>query len=176
MCIFLIAGVNAGAQNLLKNGDFEESIPNGTFPTAFWQPSYYPETAGAVVTTTAAQNGKCGLWIYTSGGSSNSKPFQDAACTAMKNYKAEASLRSPKGQNWTKGTKCYISITFLNKTGIEIESAKSETLTTGNSDWKLFSVSKMAPKGSVKVRFAINIESENGQSICNADNCSLTTN
>src|ERR1039457_6018708 len=47
--------------SLLRDGDFESSTPNGTFPdSGAWKPSWLGE-AGAVCTTTAARTGN-GLW------------------------------------------------------------------------------------------------------------------
>ena len=173
LIILVFACSNAIPQNLLKNGDFEASIPNGTFPVG-WQPSWHPTEAGSVTTSTAARTGKSGLWMFTTNGNSFSRPYQEVNCTPLKNYKTEAYLRSPKGQSWTKGTVAFVSISFKNASGVTIQSVNSDSLKTANTDWKLYSVNLTAPKGAVKVRFTVNLESQNGQSICNVDNCSLS--
>jgi hypothetical protein len=167
---------NVAGQNLLENGDFENSIPNGTFPASAWRPSWYPEQAGSVTTTTAARSGKCGLWMYTAfDGNSNSfsKPNQDVNCTPLVNYRAEVYLRTPKNQSWGSHSYAYLKIEFKNSSGFIIKSACSDSLKTGNTDWKLYTVSLTAPKGAVKIRFAVNLESRDVQSICNVDDCSL---
>lgn len=172
--LIVLACSSLAGQNLLVNSDFEKSMPNGTFPSSGWQPSWYPTTAGSVTTSTAAKEGRSGLWMYTSDGpDSNSKPYQEVNCTPLASYKAEAYLRSPEGQSWTAGTVAYISIAFNNQNGVTLASANSGNLTTGNIDWKLLTVSLTAPKGSAKVRFTVNLISQKGQSICNVDNCSL---
>jgi hypothetical protein len=165
---------NVQGQNLLKDGNFESSVPDGSCPlSGTWGKSWYPEEAGAVTTFTAAKNGRCGLWIYTSTGSSFCRPYQEFQCTPLAGYKAEAYLRCPNDEPWTKGTVAFVSISFINKAGNVLSTSNSDLLRTVNTAWQLYSVSLIAPQGALKVRFSINLESNMGQSILNADNCSL---
>jgi hypothetical protein len=175
LCIFLIAGINAGAQNLLKNGNFEESKPDGTTVSNGWQIGWYPAEAGSITTSTAAMAGKCGLWLYTalSDDLAFSRPFQEIRCTPGAKYKAGAYFRTPKNENWISGSVVNISLTFKSAAGVTITTVESDKLTTKNSDWKLFSIDAVAPEKAALVRYTINLESRKGQSICNADNCSL---
>jgi len=173
ICILFVAACNPSVQDLLKNGGFEASPPNGTFPDNGWLPSWHPRIAGSVTTTTAARTGNCGLWIYTSDGTSFSKPSQKLKCSPGKIYKGEAFLRSPQGEAWTQDSECFISLTFLSSSNTEIDFVRSESLKTGNTGWKSFTVTGKAPEGSVSVIFMINLLSEKGQSVCNADDCSL---
>ncbi len=175
MCIFLIAGVNAGAQNLLKNGDFELSPPDGNEVSIGWETGWYPPQAGSITTSTAAMAGKCGLYMYTalSDDLAFSRPFQEIRCSPGTRYKASAYLRTPEGKGWIPGSVVYISLDFKSAAGVTITSVKSEKLSTKNTDWKLFSIDAVAPEKASLVRYTINLESKKGQSICNADNCSL---
>ena len=171
-----ILSENVQDQNILKDGNFESSRPDGTWPSSgAWSTSWYPEKAGARATYTAAQNGRCGLWIYTSDGVSFCRPYQEFQCKPLAGYKAEAFLRCPYEGEWTKGSVAFISISFIDKSGNVIYTSNSDLLKTGNSLWRLYSVSLIAPQGAVKVRYSINLESSAGQSILNADNCSLIT-
>jgi hypothetical protein len=163
--------MNVNGQNLLADGNFEASKPWGNWPTSgAWQKAWYPYDAGAVTTSTAAKNGKCGLWIYTSGGNSFSRPYQEFKCNPLARYKAEAWLRSPWNQSWTKETTAFLQLKFLDKAGRVINSVSSDTLHSGNAEWKLYSVEETAPYNAVNIRFSINLESKTGQSILNADN------
>lgn len=179
MGILVFSVFQGKSQNLLQDGDFESSVPNGTWPSSgAWISSWYPYNAGAITTSTAALkgNGKgnSGLWMYTSSGYSFSRLCQEFNCEPLKTYKAQAWLRSPWNQSWTFGTKAYITISFLNSFDHVIESANSDTLQTGNTNWKVYSVVLEAPESAKSVKFEINLESSSGQSILNADECVLS--
>ena len=174
LVLLTISFVNVKSQNLLKDGDFESSVPNGSWPSSgAWLQSWYPNKAGAVATSTAANSGKCGLWIYTSNGQSFSSPHQVVKCKPLTKYKAQAWLRSPMSRNWTKGTIAFVRISFYNKAGHIVKTTTSDSLKTGNTDWKLYSVTITAPNNAVKIKFSINLDSDQGQSIINADECEL---
>jgi hypothetical protein len=141
MATLLLSSISGIGQNLLMNGNFENSMPTGTFPTSAWRPSWYPKQAGSVTTSNAARTGKCGLWMYTAfdgNGSSFSKPFQELSCTLLLNYKAEAYLRTPLNLSWGPHSFACIKIEFINSSGFTIKSAYSDSLKTGNTDCNLF--------------------------------------
>ena len=175
LCFFLFAGMSVTAQNLLKNGGFEASPPDGSFLTKDWQTDWVPNEAGLRTTSTAAKEGRCGLWMYTalSEDLAYARPSQEIRCTPGTKYKAGAYFRTPKNENWISGSVVYISLTFKSAAGVTITTVESEKLTTKNSDWKFFSIDAVAPEKAALVRYTINLESRKGQSICNTDNCSL---
>lgn len=175
LVILTVSVLQVKSQNMLRDGDFESSKPLGNWPSSgAWKQSWYPYDAGAVTTTTAAKNGVSGLWIYTSTLNSFCRPHQETVCVPLTKYKAEAWLRSPWNQSWTQGTEAYIRISFLSKTGRILQSVSSDTLLTGNTGWEKYSVIATAPENAAKVRFEITLESLNGQSIVNVDNCFLS--
>lgn len=172
--LFLIVMLNASGQNLLTNGGFESSPPNGTFPSIGWESGWYPSQAGAVCTSTAAMEGNCGLWIYTAAGSNAfSKASQEVKCTPFTEYRAEAFFRCPRGESWTPGTTAYIAVTFKNTSGVTMKTVNSEKMVSGHLEWKKYTVSLKAPAGSARVSYSVNLNSVKGLSVCNADNCSL---
>jgi len=173
--LLALQGVNALSQNLLRDGSFESSLANGTWPSSgAWRKSWYPFDAGAVVSYYASYDSRCGLWIYTSSGNSFSRPYQELLCEPLNVYKAEAYLRCPRWEEWTSGTRAFISLSFIGKTGFVVKEVKSEVMMLPVHDWHLHSVSCRVPEGAVKVRYMLHLESKCGQSILNADACRLT--
>ena len=175
--IILFTGMSAISQNLLINGDFEASVPDGKTPKIGWEFDWSPDESGAVTTSTAARTGKCGLWIYTAQSGSNSflTSFQEVPCRPSTNYRAEIYLRTPpRDGKWVMGSSAYITLTFKNSSGVTLHRVASDKLTSVNNEWKLFSINVLSPERSALVRYTIHLESKKGQSVCNADNCSLT--
>ncbi|HBE42841.1 MAG TPA: hypothetical protein DDW27_16885 [Bacteroidales bacterium] len=168
--------MSAIAQNLLINGDFEASVPDGKTPKIGWKFDWSPDESGAVTTSTAARTGNCGLWIYTAQSGSNSftKSFQEVPCRPSTNYRAEIYLRTPENQGWIPGSSAYITLTFKSSSGVTLYRVSSDKLNSVNNEWRLFSFNVLAPERSALVRYTIHLESKKGQSVCNADNCSLT--
>lgn len=173
----LMTGISVTGQNLLRNGDFENSQPVGIPVSDGWQTGWYPSEAGSITTSTAAMAGKCGLWMYTamSDDLAFSRPFQEIRCTPGARYKATVYLRTPINENWISGSAAFITLTFKSTSGVTLSTVGSEKLTTRNTDWRLFAAEAVAPEKAAFVRYTINLESKKGQSICNADNCSLVT-
>jgi len=172
--LLLFLFLNASGQNMLTNGNFESSPPNGTFPSTGWQPGWYPSQSGALCTSTAAMEGNCGLWMYTGPGmDAFSKASQEVKCTPQTEYHAQAYFRSPPGESWTSGTAAFITVTFKNSAGITIKSVNSEKMVAGHLEWKKYAVSVKAPTGTARVSYSVNLTSDKGLSVCNVDNCSL---
>jgi len=172
--LFAIGEVNG--QNLLKNGDFEASAPDGTPPTG-WKFDWTPTESGVATTSTAKRTGNGGLWFYTAENSTNpfTTSYQEVSCKPSTNYRAEIYLRTPpQDGKWASGSSAYISMTFKNSSGVTLKRVTSDKFTTSNNEWKLFSINVLTPESSAVVRYSIHLESKKGQSICNADNCSLT--
>ncbi|GEM_PF-2416484 len=171
----LMTGISVKAQNLLKNGDLESTPPDGTTPGIGWKYDWSPDESGAINTSTAARTGNCGFWIYTAktGKNSYTKPYQETGCKSSTNYRAEIYLRTPEGENWVTGSSAYITLTFKTSAGVTVQTLNSDKLTTGNTGWKLFTINAVSPENAALVRYTINLTSPVGQSICNADNCSL---
>ena len=173
--LLTVQGVTVLSQNLLRDGNFESSQANGTWPSSgAWHKSWYPFDAGAVVSYYASYNSRCGLWIYTSSGKSFSRPYQELQCEPLSLYEAEAFLRRPRGEVWTSGTRAFIGLSFLGKTGFIIKEVKSEVMSLPVNEWQKHTVRCKAPEGAVKIRYMLYLESECGQSILNADACRLT--
>jgi hypothetical protein len=174
LCIFLIAGVNAGAQNLLKNGDFEASPPNGQTSRIGWNYNWSPDKSGAICTSDA-RTGNVGLWFYTAENSINSftKCYQEVSCKPLTNYRAEIYLRTPENESWIAGSSAYIILTFKNSSGVSVQQVTSEKLSKVNNEWKLFSINVLSPEEASIVRYTLQLDSKKGPSVCNADNCSL---
>jgi len=64
---FVPAG--SASAELLQDDGFELSTANGSVPdSGFWVTAWHPDTAGTIVTSTAARSGQSGLWAYTSSG------------------------------------------------------------------------------------------------------------
>jgi hypothetical protein len=161
-------------QNLLRDGDFESSVPDGTWPSSgYWDKSWYPTRAGAVTTTTAARAGKCGLWMYTSVGYSFSRPSQECQVKMSSKCRAEAYFRCPVNETWTKGSVAFLRITFIGSNGNLLKVVTSDTLKIHNTTWRLYAVNKPVPLGTARIQYIINLESRVGQSILNVDECSL---
>jgi hypothetical protein len=175
--LLLMTGMSATAQNLLINGDFEASDPDGTPPKVGWKFDWTPVESGVATTSSAARTGNCGLWIYTAMNGINpyTTSYQEVSCRPSTNYRAEIYLRTPpQDGKWVPGSSAYISLTFKNSSGVTINRVTSEKFTTVNNEWKLYSINVLSPEKSAMVRYTIHLESKKGQSICNADNCSLT--
>lgn len=174
MFIFLITGMSAGAQNLLKNGDFEASPPNGQTSRIGWNYNWKPPESGAICTSDA-RTGNVGLWFYTAENSINSNTtcYQEVSCKPLTNYRAEIYLRTPRNESWIAGSSAYIILTFKNSSGNSVQQVTSEKLSTVNNEWKLFSINVLSPEKASTVRYTIQLDSKKGQSVCNADNCSL---
>lgn len=170
-----LTGLTVTAQNLLKNGDFELSQPDGSFLTKDWHTDWVPNESGLKTTSTSAMAGRCGVWMYTAlhNDLSYARFSQEIRCTPGNKYKAEVYLRTPEGLGWIPGSVAYISLDFKSVAGVTINTVLSEKLITKNTDWKLFSLDAVAPEKAALVRYTINLESRKGQSICNADNCRL---
>ncbi len=174
--ILLVAGMSASAQNLLNNGGFEASVPDGTKPGPPWRHDWSPIESGSVTTTSAARTGDCGLWMYTakSGSNSYTTTFQEVTCSPSTKYRAEVSLRTPEGESWIPGSSAYISLTFKSSSGVTLYRVTSDKLSAVNNGWNLFSINVASPERSALVRYTIHLTSKKGQSVCNADNCSIT--
>jgi hypothetical protein len=112
--------------------------------------------------------------MYTSAGNSFSRTYQELQCEPLSVYKAEAYLRCPRAEGWTSGTRAFISLVFIGKTWYVIDQVKSKLMTLPVNEWQLYSVSRKAPEGAVKIRYMLHLESERGQIILNADTCRLT--
>jgi hypothetical protein len=54
--ILLVAGMSASAQNLLNNGGFEASVPDGTKPGPPWRHDWSPIESGSVTTNFCSKN------------------------------------------------------------------------------------------------------------------------
>ena len=174
--IFLITGMSAVAQNLLINGDFEASVPDGTPPGPPWKNDWSPRESGSNTTSTAARTGDCGLWMYTARTGTNpfTTSYQEVRCKPSTNYKAEIYLRTPEDQSWIPGSSAYITLTFKSSSGVTLQRVVSDKLSSVINEWKLFSINVLSPERSELVRYTIHLTSKKGQSVCNADNCSLT--
>jgi hypothetical protein len=175
--LLLMTGMSATAQNLLINGDFEASDPDGTPPKVGWKFDWTPVESGVATTSSAARTGNCGLWIYTAMNGNNpyTTSYQEVSCRPSTNYRAEIYLRTPpRDGKWVPGSSAYISLTFKNSSGVTISRVTSDKFTTVNNEWKLYSINVLSPEKSAMVRYTIHLEAKKGQSICNADNCSLT--
>lgn len=174
--LLLMTGMHVIGQNLLNNGDFEASEPDGKPPKVGWKFDWTPIESGVGTTTTAARTGDGGLWIYTAANGNNpySTTYQEVSCRPSTNYRAEIYMRTaPENGRWVQGSSAYISLTFKNSSGVTINRVTSDKLTTVNDEWKLFSINVLSPEKSATVRYSIHLVSKKGQSICNADNCSL---
>lgn len=172
----LISQGVTGQTNLLINGDFEKSPPNGNSvaPVTGWERSHYPPEAGFNVNANAAKTGRCGMWIYTAPGpDANSKPFQEIKCIPSARYTAEAWFKKPTGYPWTQGTKAFISLTFVNAYGVTLQNTNSQILTRVPGDWVLLTANASAPQNAAVVRYTVNLTSEHGQSVGCVDLCSL---
>jgi len=162
----------------LRDGQFEESTPNGSFPSSgAWQRSWLGE-AGAVCTTTAGRSGN-GLWAYTGPNSSDqwSATYQEFTCPPGTVLRAEGWVRTPPGEEWVKGSKAEFQVRFLDGNGNELATVASEPLSTPSTDWqRRVLVTCPAPIGTVRVRYVCYLEKPSGEvghSVANFDDCSL---
>ena len=176
LSILLITGMSAIAQNLLINGDFEASVPDGTKPGPPWKHDWSPIESGSKTTSTAARTGDCGLWMYTArtGANPYTTSYQEVPCRPSTNYRAEIYLRTPENEGWSAGSSAYITLTFKSSSGVTLHRVASDRLSSVNNEWRLFSINVLSPERSELVRYTIHLTSKKGQSVCNADNCSLT--
>lgn len=174
--ILLFAGMSVIAQNLLINGGFEASVPDGSPPGPPWRHDWSPRESGSNTTTTAAKTGDCGLWMYTAITGTNpfTTSYQEVSCNPSTKYRAEIYLRTPENESWTPGSSAYITLTFKSSSGVTLHRVASDRLSSVNNEWRLFSINVLSPERSALVRYTIHLTSKNGQSVCNADNCSLT--
>jgi hypothetical protein len=100
---------------LLSDPGFEESIPNGSFPTSgAWAPSWLYD-AGQICTTNAGRSGNVGLYIYTGSGGTGwrSDPYQAVDKTAAPGdvFTGEAWARSLS--SWVAGSQMSVRLTLL---------------------------------------------------------------
>lgn len=177
LVILLFAAMSATAQNLLKNGDFESSVPEGTPPGPPWKHDWSPRESGSITTSTAARTGDCGLWMHTAIAGTNpyTTSYQEVSCKPSTNYRAEIYLRTPpRDGNWVPGSSAYITLTFKSSSGVTLYRVSSDRLSSVNNQWRLFSINVLAPERSALVRYTIHLTCKNGLSVVNADNCSLT--
>jgi hypothetical protein len=164
---------------LLSDPGFEESIPNGTFPTSgAWAPSWLYE-AGQICTTTASHSGSVGLYIYTgSGGTSwRSDPYQAVDKTAEAGDVFTGEVWASTLSSLVPGSQMLVRLTFLNSSQSAIVSKDSTPLTTASSGWtKLTVVTDPAPPGTAYIRYRLYLAKPSGvtgQSIGNFDDCYL---
>jgi len=174
--LLLAVAMNASAQNLLNNGDFEKSPPDGNSiaPVTGWERSHYPPQAGFNVNANAARTGRCGMWIYTTAGEGAfSQPFQEIKCSPSTRYTAEAFFKKPDSHPWTTGTKAYLTLTFKDAYGVTLKTFNSQEMTQGAANWTPLTVTAASPANARLVRFTVNLTSSRGQSVCCVDQCSL---
>jgi hypothetical protein len=164
---------------LLSDPGFEESIPNGTFPTSgAWAPSWLFE-AGQICTTDASRSGTVGLYIYTGNGGTSwrSDPYQAVDKTAEPGDVFTGEVWARSLSSWVSGSQMLVRLTFLNSSHSPIVSKDSTPLTTPSSGWtKLTVVTDPAPSGTAYIRYRLYLAKPSGvigQSIGNFDDCYL---
>jgi hypothetical protein len=164
---------------LLRDGDFESSTPNGSFPdSGAWKPSWLGE-AGAVCTTTAGRAG-AGLWAYTGTAAADiwSEIYQELSAKSGEIYSASVFVRTPEGGAWVAGSKAGLEVRFLDIVGRVLSIVAAQPLTTPATEWSHQNiVTPPAPSGTVKVRLVLLVakpQDVGGQSIANFDDASLS--
>lgn len=168
------------AGEMLGDPAFELSTANGTFPDHAWQAAWAWIEAGAVCTRTAGRTGH-GLWAYT-----GPKPiewwsgtYQEFPAEAGRIYRASAWIRTPPGESWVEGSRALIRLLFLDASGGILASFESPAITAPQPNWEqLEALSSPATSAVAKVRFVCYLEKPQvwGQSVCNFDDTSLTSN
>lgn len=166
-------------EELLKDGGFESSTANGTFPDSGYWVKEGIGWADAVCTTTAGRVGH-GLWLYT-GVSSNdwwAAPYQQVPATGGTGYVGSAWIRTPAGQAWADGTRVSVHVSFLNAKTNVITCYDSPWFEARSLAWRQYSVvTDAAPSDTAWARLSCVIykpRGVEGQSIVNFDLCSLS--
>jgi hypothetical protein len=173
----LVPGTLA-AQELLRDPAFEESQPNGTFPSSgYWQASWLGES-GAICIIDAGRAGN-GLFQYTGNPTNDfwSAPYQDTAATPGQAFRGSAWLRTPPDQPWVEGSRARVHVAFLNAATNVLTSFESPALTQPSTESQNFAVvTGVAPPETAFVRFTCLLEKPRGVgglSIVVFDDCSL---
>ncbi len=163
----------------LRDGGFEQSTANGTFPdSGYWAPFTSGGEAGAVCSSNARYTGTRGLWNYTgnSPAQNYSAPFQTNNTLPGDVWIASAYVRQTS--SWVPGTKGFVRLKFLNSLGGDpgwiVDSPTQVTFQ--NQNWTYCSVTGTAPSGAYFVRMEMMIEkpsSSYGVAVVNFDHCYL---
>ncbi|MBI4662818.1 MAG: hypothetical protein HY735_28720 [Verrucomicrobia bacterium] len=174
-----VSFASVSADDAFRDGGFEHSTSNGSFPdSGEWQRAWLGE-AGAVCTTTAARSGRNGLWVYTGNGGADSwsGTYQALRATAGNVFRASAWIRTPSGQPWVNGSKAALRVCFLDASGLELLRISAQPLEMASTDWQRHDVvTPPAPRGTTQVQLVCYLEKPDGQiglSVANFDDCYL---
>jgi hypothetical protein len=176
--ILTVALQALSAQELLLDGGFELSTPNGTFPdsgcpaTCHWLPQFSGVEANALCidptfnpTPQPAHSGSHVLHEFTGnvGGQSTASPFQEINAAPGLILRAGAWIRTPAGFPWVPGSIAAVRVEFLGATTNILASHQSSGLTAAGVDWTKFEVTTApAPAGTTRAHFICSLAKPNG--------------
>ena len=173
----LFASDVLAAQELLRDGDLEASLPDGTFPSSgFWQPAWLGEAG--ILCVGAGRTGN-GLFLYTGNPTNDfwAAPYQNVPTSPGRAFRGSAWIRTPPDQPWVEGTRARVHVAFLTAATNVLTSFESPALTQGSTQWARFEViTGVAPPETAFVRFICLLEKPrgvSGLSIVVFDDCSL---
>jgi hypothetical protein len=179
LLVVIQTGLCLGAGNLLCDYGFEQSEPNGTFPSSGCWLSDAIGFGGAGCTTTAARLGQNGLWQYTgiSTADWSSVVYQDSPASHGKCYFASAWVRTGSASfSWVEGSKAKIKLAFLDISKNTLLEYTSAEVNTPDSDWSLlYFATNPSPRHTQYARFTLYLEKpdEVGVTVVNFDDCIL---
>lgn len=175
--------IPADSTELLENPGFETGECSGNAPPLPWMQEWHPAEAGpALLTSTAARTGSCGLWQFTYNGpdSSFSTTYQQLPASPGQTFQGSAYMRKARvedGGSWAPGSYASARVSFLDSSGSTLVLHESDHLTDTDAGWMEKSVvAGPAPEGTEFVRFGLFLTkpgSISGQSVANFDDCSL---
>lgn len=159
---FGISPLHASACFLGDEG-FEESLGDGTFPTAgFWQKAWLGE-AGAVTSVVAARSGANGLWAYVGepGSSWWSGTFQELPPVPGTVYRSSVSIQTPVAERWVDGARAFLRVRFLTAAGAQ--EFDSQVIGSPNSTWSKYDlVTPPVPDDILSVQLVLRVEKPEG--------------
>lgn len=171
------SAIPVGLESNCLGGGFQQSKPDGSFPSSgAWSPAWLM-AAGAACTTTAVRSGGNGLWIYTGEETSAwwSGPYQTCSTVPGEVFTGKAWCRSLS--TWTFDSRALVQVTFLSAASATLATYESPAITQANQEWQELTVTTQpAPLYTAYVRLRLYIEKPNGtlgQSIANFDDVSL---
>jgi len=165
------------AGNLLCDAGFEQSEPNGGFPSSgCWLKNAGGEAGCA---SFAARTGNNGIFQYTGFALDQlqSQVYQEFPSAAGRRYFASAWARTGfAGTSWLDGSRALLKVEFLDTGGNTLAEYTSVDIKTSETDWsRLHVATNAAPAGTFSVRYSLLIEKPQtiGQAIAGFDDCIL---
>jgi hypothetical protein len=176
----LMALANPGlsrAGNLLCDGGFEQSEPNGGFPSSgCWLVN---SNGAAGCAAFAARTANVGIFQYTGFALDQlqSQVYQEFPSAAGRRYFASVWARTSfAGTSWIDGSRVLLKVEFLDTAGSTLAEYNSIDIQISETDWRLLQVAtNAAPAGTFSVRYSLIVEKPQiiGLTVAGFDDCIL---